>query len=115
MLATLGALEALEAREHTLAFFQICLPLLGLGLEILAARLVGSRRSLLKALPVRRRITDDSLADRFPIFLQLFDPIRQRLRPVRRSDKGRHFLDQFSTLGRDGIVLPFLELVESHV
>ncbi len=115
MLAALGTFEGSKPLEHEPAFLHIFLPQPGLRLEIFTARLVGRLRGLVKALPVGLRIADDSLADRFPFVLQPLDPIGESLGRFLRSNKCFHLLDQLRALGRHGVILPLLELMQLHI
>ena len=114
-LAAVRALEGAQPVEDHAARLRIRLAELRLGLEMLAARLVGALRGLMEALPVRVRIADHALADRLPVLLQLVDPLRERARLERRADERFHLLDQRRALGRRGVLLPVLELAQGRI
>src|ERR1700691_645643 len=86
LVAAVRGLEDAQPLENRLALFGICLAQLRLGLEVFAARLVRALRRLMKPLPVRVRVAADALAHGLPVFLQLTDAPRERLRLQCRTD-----------------------------
>src|SRR5258708_39941287 len=79
---------------------------------MLTTGLIGRLRSLLKPLPFLRGLAHDPFAYRAPFLLQMFDAVGQCFWRFRRTDQRLHFRDEFETLGRHGVILPLLELVQ---
>ena len=75
-----AASKARSRSSMALRFSAFASPQLRLGLEVFAARLVRALSRLMKPLPVRIRVAEDALAHRLPVFLQLMDALRERLR-----------------------------------
>jgi len=113
--AALRGLEGAQPIHHTPTLLEIGFPKLRARLEKIAARLVRRDGGLVKALPIRLRIADDSLADRLPVVLQLLDSLCERFGLFLRPDQRLHLLDQLGALGRGRMLFPLLEIVQCAI